>query len=163
MSKYKALQNKALHQGAYIDMCMGDGEFWTTNGHILIRALVDSDETPALKGQIDKRQQEQEPTSIQPLLDTLTDDSTVVFKPNIVEDWTNEAGLQLTRAAIGDVEISVQSLYVDYANARFAHLEWWIMMKDDGMPGCVFATQGNQVMVVIAPVKDISNQVKEEE
>lgn len=155
MSAYKQLQNKAMHHGTYIAYAVARDSQWTTNGHIMVRYLPTLEELKPLKDQQDHRVDGSGMVDMTKVLEKLDSTDTIVCKVQDAEDWENAAGLQLTKSTGTtkegtNLEVSVQSVYVDYVNALFNHPEWW-MTKD-----AVFAVDSNdRIVAVIATVNKI--------
>lgn len=164
MANYKALQNKALHKGTYISLGIADGDTWTTNGQIMVRKFISSDETAALKDQQDDRLSNESPTDLQFVIDKMKefDDKAVTSRVKDVVEWENEAGLQLVKAIGHDgEEVSVQQVYVDYINALFANdgMRWY--MTPAGMTAAIDDSSRDTGMKDVAyiarvdPIKDV--------
>lgn len=147
MSKpYKALQNKAFHNGAIIRYGLANGSTWTTNDQIMVRKIIPPEELQLLKNQIDARGVP--PVDIQFILDDLN----FITTSKIIsgDDWTNAAGLNLIKSKSADGwEVNVQQVYVDYMNALFDDVEWYMTEE------VVLAEVNGEVVAVIAKVNKI--------
>lgn len=131
----KRLENKALHQGAYLREVSINGVVYSTNGHLLSRGEL---EVKPLKSQTEGERVELEDN----FLNRIRDDA--VARVHQVEEWTNNAGLELVRATNGDTQVSVQALYLDYINDKYDVKDWYMTEK------VVFAVDDEGICAVIS-------------
>lgn len=151
MSKpFKGLQNKALHQGLYLAYVQARGSTWTTNGHIMVDTMLSPVELQPLKNQDDYRGHHL--TDVDFILDKLEANA---VRADVEREWTSEAGLQLlqsrglNRETNEEFVVNVQAIYVDYINARFGDVQWYVT------PSSVYAVdESGKIITVIAPVKE---------
>lgn len=160
MSKpYKLLQNKALHKGLRIAYVKARGDTWTTNGHVMVRAMISPLEVKPLKDQVDLRGVTSIP-DVDFILDKLED---VSVRADVEKEWTTEAGLTLlqTRALNRETNeeyvANIQAIYADYINARFDVKEWRVT------PGSVYAVDQNDEVVAVIALVDEEYKGEEDE
>lgn len=159
-SAYKAIQSKAMHNGGFIGYAIMGAHQYTTNGQIMVRHIAKEDELKTLKNQYDRRSDGSQMFDMTFVLDKLQDSETITREVSSgeVEEWTNEAGLSLTKVTVpinpeNNIVMSVQSVYLDYVNALFDDIAWWVTQHS------VFAANSNkEILAVIAPVKEITNE-----
>lgn len=131
MSKYLALQNKALHQGmylAYVTIHTTPGATphrYTTNGHVAVRGELD--EVKTIKNQEDRRGEDHE------VVMNFTGMKEVELEPL---DDTVKAG-----------EHEYQSLYVKYIIARYPVADW--RQSEDKL---IALDTSNNILGIIAPI-----------
>lgn len=136
-----------------------DSTIYTTNGQIMVRVEADEEELKPLKNQLDNRSHP--PMDMEFILSTLHKPETFIAQVQDAEDWENQAGLKCTRASGANnrgevVTVSVQSMYVDYINARFDDVQWWI--TDQSLIATAPAVEGQwpTILAIIAPVREDS-------
>lgn len=154
MVNFKGLQNKAFHQGRYIAYAVAGEHQYTTNGHLMVRLAIDTEELKPLKDQIDMRVDGSSMADLTKVIEYHRDLSKAVVNADIAEEFTTDKGLKVTRVhgtADGiDITVLVQSVYIDYVVARFEDkLDWFVTER-----GLMASDKDKNVMAVIAKVEE---------
>lgn len=148
---YKALQNKAFHQGRYIAYAVAGPTQWTTNGHIMVNVIIDDQELKPLKDQIDMRTNGMRMPDLTEAIDYYNNIEHDVAMVDTMRDEVTATGMKVTRVSGEDgIETVVQSIYIDYVVARFGQLKWYVTER--GLLATRFTANIPEAVAVIAKV-----------